>query len=264
MSLFDVCDLTKDKILNAEEGKLGVYAVQIQRADNKVQGVVGSIGEAVHAKAHLFQREAIALHGMDEADENGVAAISAAANKAAHARFLAWYHNEERGARGEMTPDESTKGMAKAASSLDSAYRKLKAGLEHGCDLSEFTTTNKVQTWNRNYNIAEDERVKEKAHREWCVANNIDPDAKSGPQGAVSGGKDDAAGGTGASGAEGELNTPPSQMQVDCARLAAKLEELAALGHADDAADKLMGVYTRVCRQIEEIKGSIGDRIATG
>lgn len=180
MSLYDVCDLTKEKILNCADGMLGKYAVQLQRVQNRVKGVEISIGEKVHAKAHLFQRDAIEVYGMAARPE-GVAEgtpdkISPAANDAALSAFNGWYYGEEQSANAEMSPAERADGVKKSASAMDSAYRKLRAGLKNGCDLSENTSTNKVQSWNKAFNEAEEEAEKLADFRKQCIAKGIDPD----------------------------------------------------------------------------------------
>lgn len=248
MKLYDVCGLSKEQILNAPDGMLGKYAVQLQRVDNKVKGIGLSIGEKVHAKAHLCQREAVSKYGMDVKDKD---TFSPAANKAATTAFLAWYVVEERAAKDEMTPEEVKKGVKKSASAMDSAYRKLKLGLENGCDLSDYTTTNQVQNWNKEFNDSKEEREKEDARRSLLIAHGIDPD-KEGLQG-VDGGKE--------GGEEGGQDLTPIQLQMS--KLAEQMQELSDL-KPDQVKDKLASLEGWISEALTDAKAAIGDRIASG
>lgn len=248
MKLYEVCGLTKDHILNAPDGMLGKYAVQLQRVDNKVKGIGLSIGEKIHAKAHLCQREAVSQYGMDVTDKEQ---MSPAANKAAVSTFLAWYVVEERAAKAEMTPEEVKKGVKKSASAMDSAYRKLKAGLEHGCDLSDHTTTNQVQKWNKDFNDSKEEREKEEARRALLIAHGIDPDAEK-LQG-VDGGKGE--------GEEGGVTQTPLQLQMS--KIAEQMEELANL-EPEQVKQKLHTLEGWVSEALTDAKSAIGSRVANG
>lgn len=247
MSLYDVLDLTKDKILNAEEGMAGVYAVQLQRVDNRVKGVANSIGELVHSKAHMFQRDAIAEHGYAaKAADDAPQVISPAANEAALDRFLFWYTIEEKAALKEMTAEEQKGGVKKAASALDSAFRKLRAGLKEGCDLSENTTTNQVQNWNKAFNEQKEADEKDAAFRKQCERLGIDPDA-TGPQGV---GSDTPA--------EGER----SDIEVQMARMALTYEAIAEMD-ADRVGDMIAGQQRKAEQVLAELKAKVGQRIAS-
>jgi hypothetical protein len=246
--MYDVVELTKDKILNCADGMLGKYAVQLERVKGKVNATEGSISEKVHAKAHMYQRDAISVHGMAARPE-GVAEgtpdkISPAANDAALQSFLAWYVGEEKSAAEEMTPAERTQGIKKSAAAMDSAFRKLRAGLKEGCDLSEITTCSGVQKWNKDFNEAIEEAEKDAAFRKQCELLGIDPDKPTGPQGVDKN--------------QGPEMTP---IEVQLAKIADKMQAVSDLD-ADRAKDMIYAMDRRADEALAELKKGVGEALA--
>jgi hypothetical protein len=233
MNIYDVCEVTKEQVLNSTPQEVGAFAVRLARVDAKVKGVAGSIGEWVHSIGHIAQRESIKAHG--EGEE---------ANKEALGNFLSQIRLAEMGAADEYGSEFDLK---KHAGALDSATRKLTYALEHGCNLAEESSTNKVQTWNKEHREGAEKAKKDEAFRDWCKSKGIDPD-KQGPKGSINGGKEDL--------------EQLSDLQVGCARLAQMLEELSELGAKDEAEEKLAGLEKRVATRLQELKSSVGARIA--
>lgn len=224
-----VLQLTQDQIKTADYKEVGRIAVRLERIDNASRTIGVSIGEWVHATADTIQTK---YGGAVDGDRVAM----------------------ERDFLGQMSMIESFLLSAEAGDyqveklprSLDQAQRKLLYALQNGCDLKIQTSTNKVQTWNKKHRDAAEKEAKKKAADDYMRSLGVDP-SKIGPQGVPS----DAAEGMG---------QEVSKLQVQMAKIAAKLEEVAE-AKPDQAEDMIAGFEQRVDKVLSEIKAGIGSKL---